>query len=83
MHKDRVAQKVKLACKWAPMYSSEASILLKAVNENVNFQLTYFDVMQNSYRTTIFYVGDRSSPYLWKEGNEIMVKNVSFDFIEV
>lgn len=83
MHKDRVAQKVKLACKWAAMPTSEASILLRAVNSQVNFQLTYFDVMQNGIRTSTFYVGDRSAPYLWVRKDSRMVENVSFDFIEV
>ena len=83
MHKDRVAQKVKLACKWPAMLSAEASTLLKAVNASVNFRLTYFDVMQNANRTATFYVGDRTVPYLWVRGDSKMVSNIGFDFIEV
>ncbi len=83
MHKDRVAQKVKLTCKWGAMPFSEASTLLKNVNSQVNFHLTYFDVMQNGLRTATFYVGDRTAPYLWVWDNDGYVKDVSFDFIEV
>lgn len=83
MHKDRVAQKVKLTCKWPAMSTADASILLKAVNANVNFQLTYFDVQENGNRTATFYVGDRTAPYLWIREDSKMVENISFDFIEV
>lgn len=83
MHKDRVAQKVKLTCKWAAMPASEASILLRNVNSQVNFRLTYFDLMSNGLRTATFYVGDRSSQYKWIRDDSKIVENVSFDFIEV
>lgn len=83
MHKDRVAQKVKLACKWKAMPTSEASVLLKNVNSQVNFNLTYFDVQENANRTAKFYVGDRTAPYLWINEEAKMVETVSFDFIEV
>lgn len=82
MHKERVAQKVKLSCKWPAMPSSEASLLLRNVNSQVNFQLTYFDVMRNGIRTSTFYVGDRTSQYAWLWGDNT-VRNVAFDFIEV
>lgn len=83
MHKDRVAQKVKLVGKWAAMTTAEASTLLKAVNASVNFQLTYFDVQENANRTATFYVGDRTVPYLWLRDDSKMVSNIGFDFIEV
>lgn len=83
MHKDRVAQKVKLSCKWPHMPISEASTLLKNVNSQVNFKLTYFDVMQGAMRTATFYVGDRAAPIDWLLENDKTVKEVSFDFIEV
>lgn len=83
MHKGRVAQKVKLSCKWGAMPMSEASILLKNVNSEVNFSLTYYDVMQNAERTATFYVGDRTAVYKWIFTDSQVVENVSFDFIEV
>lgn len=83
MHKDRVAQKVKLTCKWPAMPAAEASLLLRNVNSQVNFRLTYFDVMQNGVRTATFYVGDRTSQYAWLWGSDNTVQNVAFDFIEV
>ena len=83
MHKDRVAQKVKLSCKWPHMPVSEASTLLKNVNSQVSFQLTYFDVMQGGLRTATFYVGDRTAPLDWIWDDDQTVKDVSFDFIEV
>lgn len=83
MHKDRVAQKVKLTCKWPAMPASEASLLLRNVTSQVTFQLTYFDVMQNGVRKSTFYVGDRTSPYAWLWEDSQAVKSVSFDFIEV
>lgn len=83
MHKDRVAQKVKLACKWPAMPVSDAAALLQNVNSAVTFNLTYFDVMQNGLRTAKFYVGDRTAPLKWILDNSQVVENVSFDFIEV
>jgi len=82
MHIDRVAQKVKLSCKWAAMPAEEASILLKNVND-VNFYLTYFDLKENGMRTALFYVGDRTANFKWILTDSKMVKDVSFDFIEV
>ena len=83
MYKDRVAQKVKLSCKWPHMPTSEASLLLRNVNSQVNFQLTYFDVLRNGMRMATFYVGDRTSQYAWLLENEKTVRDVAFDFIEV
>jgi len=83
MHKDRVAQKVKLSCKWPAMPFSDASTLLRNVNSRVTFSLTYFDVMQNGMRTANFYVGDRSADYKWVLDDSKVVEGVSFDFIEV
>lgn len=82
MHIERVAQKVKLSCSWNAMPFSEASVLLKNVNQPT-FNLTYFDVMQNALRTARFYVGPRSTSYLWVWDSGGYVKNVSFNFIEV
>jgi len=83
MHKDRIAQKVKLSCSWPAMPFSDASTLLRNVNSQVTFNLTYFDVMQNGIRTARFYVGDRTAAYLWVWDDDGYVKDVSFDFIEV
>lgn len=83
MHKDRVAQKIKLSCKWPHMSTAEASLLLRNANSQVNFQLTYFDVMQNGVRTATFYVGDRTAPLAWIWDDDNAVQNVAFDFIEV
>ena len=83
MHKDRIAQKVKLSCSWPAMPFSEASTLLRNVNSQVTFNLTYFDVMQNGIRTARFYVGDRTAAYLWVWDDDGYVKDVSFNFIEV
>ena len=83
MRKDRIAQKVKLSCSWPAMPFSDASTLLRNVNSQVTFNLTYFDVMQNGIRTARFYVGDRTAAYLWVWDDDGYVKDVSFNFIEV
>lgn len=83
MHKDRVAQKRKLVCKWAPMTWAECSALLTAVNASVELSITYPDLMSGSYETRTFYIGSRTVPILRWTGAEQLVENISFDFIEV
>jgi hypothetical protein len=81
-HTDFVAQKVKLTCKWAAMPAAEASVLLRNV-DGQNFRLTYFDIKRNAMRTATFYVGDRSAEVGQLLPDQQIVKNVSFNFIEV
>lgn len=83
MNKTRIAQKVKLVCKWGVMTTAESAVLLQAVNAAVNFPVTYLDPMANAYLTKTFYVGDRTSPKLWETSESTKVESVSFDFIEV
>ena len=83
MHKDRVAQKVKLSCKWAAMPFSEASTLLKNVNSQVTFNLTYFDVMQNAERTARPSIEAGDVAYLTDpKGNryKTIISNLTYEF---
>ncbi|MBS5782206.1 MAG: hypothetical protein ACLTBZ_13550 [Faecalispora jeddahensis] len=61
----------------------EASTRLKAVNASMSFQLIDFDVhvQENANRTAVFYVGDRTVPYLWGRDNSKMVSDIEFDFM--
>lgn len=79
MHKLRLGQCAKVQLEWQNISGSNASAILQAFNSEyiaVNFLDPYF----NAYRTTVFYVGDRSAPMysailgLWS--------NVAFNIIE-
>ncbi|EJF41543.1 hypothetical protein HMPREF1141_0606 [Clostridium sp. MSTE9] len=49
----------------------------------MSFQLIDFDVhvQENANRTAVFYVGDRTVPYLWGRDNSKMVSDIEFDFM--
>ena len=83
MLRDRVAVKVKLVCKFPPMYEDEASALLKAVKDTF-MQVEYPDPYEGTRRTMTAYVGDRSVPlytYDWNKG-KYLCEGISFNFIE-
>ena len=79
MDKKRIGQCVKLQLAWNNLTTAEASTILTAFNpEYIN--VTYLDAMRGAYRTSEFYVGDRTAPLynaalgLWE--------NVAFNIIE-
>lgn len=79
--RDRVAVKRKLECEWAPLKDSEISVVLNAV-KNVFFEVTYPDPMTGSEQTKTFYVGDRSAPMYYKQGNQHLWQGLSMNLIE-
>lgn len=79
MDKRRLGQCVKLQLSWNNLTTSEVSGILKAFNPQY-IKVTYLDAKQGGFRTSEFYVGDRTAPLynaalgLWQ--------NVSFNIIE-
>ena len=81
MHKERVAQKRKIALSWKEPTPDVASTILKAFNPEY-FDVYYFDPMENKMVTKKFYRGDASAPvHFWWVGNK-RYETVSFDIIE-
>ncbi len=82
MHKDIVAQKRKLVCKWAAMTWKECSVIANFMkNKGVEVSLTYPDIMAGNYITKVFYTGDMSVPYF--DWSRELVESASCDFIEI
>ena len=66
MHKNRKAQKRKLALKWNAKTPDVTSEILKAFK----------------YQTRTFYTGDRKAPVKWWMKDKKIIESVSFDIIE-
>ncbi len=81
MHKNRVAQKRKIALTWSNLTAQETSTVLTAFNPEY-ISVYYWDAMAGEYQTRNFYVGDRKAPVKnWWVGNQ-RFETVSFDIIE-
>ena len=81
MHKNRVAQKRKIAITFNGVTMETASTILQAVNPEY-IQVYYYDPMDATFETREFYVGDRSAPFkTFFIGNK-RVDKLSFDIIE-
>lgn len=79
MHKERIAQKVKLELSWKNVTTVECAAVLTAFNPQY-ISITYLDAKAGDYLTKTFYVGDRSAPlYNARLG---LWENVSFNVIE-
>ncbi len=82
MHKDIVAQKRKLVCKWATMTWAECSIIADFMkNRGVKVVLTYPDIMTGTYISKDFYTGDMTVPYF--DWTRELIESASCDFIEI
>ena len=81
MHKNRKAQKRKLALKWNAKTPDVTSEILKAFNPEY-VKVRYWDMMANKYQTRTFYTGDRNAPVKWWMKNKKIIESVSFDIIE-
>lgn len=81
MHKNRIAQKVKLSLSWDNPTREETASILQVFNpEYIN--VTYPDAMSGQNETRTFYVGDRTAPMkIWTVGNK-RYSQLSFDLIE-
>ena len=82
MLKDRIAQKVKLSCKWAYLSQSDAATLFQKVNTSIFFSVTYPDPLQGTNVTSTFYVGDRTAPMFYYKNSIPGWKDIAFDFIQ-
>ena len=81
MHKDRIAQKRKIAIAWRMKDPSTAAAILQAFDPEY-ISVRYWDVKDNQYETRDFYVGDREAPVkFWWVGRH-MIETISFDIIE-
>lgn len=79
MDKKRIGQCVKLELEWQNIDSDTASTVLQAFNPQY-ISVCYLDAMSGGYKTSEFYVGDRSAPaYNVRLG---VWSNVSFNVIE-
>ena len=58
MHKKLITQKRHLELEWENVYRNEAAAILAAFNTEY-FDVTYWDILTNGYRTDTFYSGDR------------------------
>lgn len=79
MHKLRLGQCAKIQLEWQNIKGDVASSVLQAFNSEYIW-VKFLDPYFNTFRTTVFYVGDRSAPcYNTRLG---IWSNVSFNIIE-
>jgi hypothetical protein len=79
MDKMREGQAVHLELSWKALTWAEASSVLRAFNPEY-ITVTYMDALSGTWRTSQFYVGDRSAPmYNAQVG---LWSNISFNIIE-
>lgn len=79
MHKNRIAQKVKIELAWNNIGTADASAILQAFDPEY-ISVKYLDPKAGTYLTKTFYVGDRSAPaYSSRLG---LWSNVAFNIIE-
>lgn len=79
MDKKRIGQCVKVELSWAYLTTAEASAILRAFNPEY-ITVRYLDLLSGTYRTSVFYVGDRTAPMYNAEMG--LWENVSFNIIE-
>lgn len=84
MHKERVAQKVKISLVWNGLTWSETSTLMRIFNPEY-ITVTYPDMLQGTYVTKQFYTGDKEAPVKWwfDTAGKKIIETLSFDIIEV
>lgn len=79
MHKKRVGQVVKLELSWNYVTTAEGSAILQAFNPEY-ISIRYLDLMTGGYRTSEFYVGDRTAPMY--NADRGLWTNITFNCIE-
>jgi hypothetical protein len=78
---ERIAQKAKINVKYNYCDGATlASILTKI--DPIAFNITYLNPKTNTFRTSSFYVGDRSVGMIDYQSGVPRYKDLSFDFIE-
>lgn len=79
MDKKRIGQCVKLQLEWDYVTTAEGSAILQAFDPQY-IHVRYLDLKRNAYRTSEFYVGDRTAPMYNAELG--LWENVAFNIIE-
>ena len=79
MHKKRLGQVRKVTLEWWNIETSVASVILTAFNPEY-IDVEYLDPMEGGFRTSNFYVGNRSTPMY--NASMGLWQNVSFSIIE-
>ena len=79
MDKKRIGQCVKIELSWGYISTADASRILTAFNPEY-IHVRYLDLLSGNYRTSEFYVGDRSAPMYNAELG--LWENLSFNIIE-
>lgn len=79
MDKMRIGQCVHLELQWSYLTTAEVSQIMTAFNPEY-ISVTFLDALSGSYKTSTFYVGDRSAPLY----NALLGRwtNLSFNIIE-
>ena len=80
MHKMLLGTLVKLNLGWNYISLSDVSTLLNAF-ANEYFTVEYWDMKENNWRTSTFYVGDKTAP-LYSTVIQV-VESITFNLIEV
>ena len=82
MHKDKVAEKVKIVLAWQGS-SPEMITAIKKLFKDDEFSVTYYDPEVGANQTKTFYKGDRKAPVkIWTVGQK-RYSQYAFDIIEV
>lgn len=82
-YKDIVATKVTLEVFWQVLKWGEAALILNAVDNKEEFEVTYPDPrIPFVYTTKSFYVGDRKNPAYSLEEGKVRWKGISFNFVQ-
>lgn len=79
MHKKRISQVRGIELSWQNVGTDVASAVLNAFNPEY-ITVKYLDPMSNGFRTSVFYVGNRSSPMY--NASMGLWQNISFNIIE-
>lgn len=83
-HKDIVAQKRKLVCRWNAIPARDAAVLAQNMKmRGAKINVTYFDIAEFNYVTKIFTTGDFQCDYLagWTKTRKF-VGNITCNFVE-
>ena len=84
MHKERVAQKVKLELEWSGLTWAETAVIMTAFNPEY-ISVKYPDMLSGQMETKTFYTGDKSAPVKqwFNDAGEKIIDKISFNIIEV
>ena len=84
MHKERVAQKVKLELEWSGLTWAETAVIMTAFNPEY-IEVKYPDMLSGQMETKTFYTGDKSAPVKqwFNNDGEKIIDKISFNIIEV